>query len=161
MAESGDYEKAKSLTKKFIDLLLESDYSLKIKTDCLIQLYNSVHTNSGIKSFAFFKLVNLTVENDCFDIIAEKAKTIVKDSSTWNLSKDEKRELYQQVGRALDKKSFSSAAFRVIHANLRLYNDADSDLEGTEQDARRCIILAIKAVDVINFAELEDLSACK
>ncbi len=102
MVESGDYDKAKSLTQKFIDLLLESDYSLKIKTDCLIQLYNSVHTNTGIKSFAFFKLVNLTVENDCFDIIADKAKTIVKDSASWNLSKEEKRELYQQVGRALD-----------------------------------------------------------
>lgn len=30
-----------------------------------------------------------------------------------------------------------------------------------EDDARRCVILAIKAVDVINFAELQDLQAIK
>jgi hypothetical protein len=65
------------------------------------------------------------------------------------------------VGRALDQKGLSSAAFRVIHANLKLFDDSDSSLSTTEDDARRCVILAIKAVDVINFAELEGLSATR
>ena len=34
-------------------------------------------------------------------------------------------------------------------------------LSSTENDARRCVILAIKAVDVINFAELVNLPAIK
>ena len=34
-------------------------------------------------------------------------------------------------------------------------------IASTEDDARRCVILAIKAVDVINFAELEDSPAIK
>ena len=129
IVESGNYDQAKSLTKQFVSLLCDqSDFSLKIKVDCLIQLYNSVHTNTGIKSFAFSKLVNLTAQNDSFDIIAEKAKTIVKDSASWNLTRDERRELYQAVGRTLDTKNLSSAAFRVIHANLRLYEEEDGDL---------------------------------
>ena len=102
LVESADYAKAKSLTQQFVGLLCKSEFSLKIKVDALIQLFNSVHTNTGIKSFAFGQLVKLTVENDCFDIIVDKAKSIVKDSAQWNLSIEERRQLYQEVGRALD-----------------------------------------------------------
>jgi len=60
LAEAGDYARAKNLTERFISLLCdESDFSLKIKVDCLIQLYNSVHTNTGIKASAFVRLVQI------------------------------------------------------------------------------------------------------
>ena len=41
------------------------------------------------------------------------------------------------------------------------YEQSDSEIASTEGDARRCVILAIKAVDVINFAELVELPAIK
>ena len=50
-----------------------------------------------------------------------------------------------------------------MHAYLKLFKNklkAD-ELKLTERDARRCVILAIKAVDVINFEELLDLEAIK
>ena len=53
MAEKSDYEKTKSLTAQFINLLVDSQYSLKIKIDALVQLYNSIHNNTGVKAFAF------------------------------------------------------------------------------------------------------------
>jgi len=49
----------------------------------------------------------------------------------------------------------------VIYANLKLYEETDAAIDSTESDARRCVILAIKAVDVINFDELLDLPAIK
>ena len=50
-----------------------------------------------------------------------------------------------------------------MHAYLKLFNEQTdaAQIGNTENDARRCVILAIKAVDVINFAELEDLPAVK
>ncbi len=48
-----------------------------------------------------------------------------------------------------------------MHAYLKQYKDGDSELAKTEDDARKCVILAIKAVNVINFAELEDLASIK
>jgi len=50
-----------------------------------------------------------------------------------------------------------------MHAYLRLFKKKLSadELKLTERDARRCVILAIKAVDVINFEELLDLQAIK
>lgn len=69
--------------------------------------------------------------------------------------------MYQKVGKVLDKLGQSSAAFRVMFAALKLFKENDADISKTEQDARRCVILAIKAVDIINFAELEDLAPIK
>ena len=103
LAESGDYAKAKEQTIRFIDLLLEqSEYALKVKVDCLVQLYNSVHTNSGIKSFAFEKLIELCLRENCCDIVVERARKIVQESKEWQLSQEERRSLYQKVGRVLD-----------------------------------------------------------
>ena len=48
-----------------------------------------------------------------------------------------------------------------MFAYLRLFEAEDAALATTETDARRCVFLAIKAVDVINFAELVDLPAIK
>ena len=162
MAESGNYDKAKELTVKFVDLMLhESQYSLKIKIDSLVQLYSSVHTNSGIKSLAFEKLIQVCLEAQTTDIIVQRAREIATESANWNLKVAERRSLYQTVGRALDQIGEASAAFKLIHAYLKLYKEGDADLAQTEDDARRCVILAIKAVNVINFAELEDLASVK
>lgn len=46
-----------------------------------------------------------------------------------------------------------------MHAYLKLFNANEG--AQIESDARRCVILAIKAVDVINFAELLELPAVK
>ena len=63
----------------------------------------------------------------------------------------------------LDQTGEYSHAFKVMHAYLKLYEQSEKAaiLAATENDARRCVILAIKAVDVINFAELINLSAIK
>ena len=162
LAESGEYSKAKELTVRFIDLLVEqSAFSLKIKVDSLVQLYNSVHTNSGIKSFAFEKLIDLCSRENCCEIVVERARKIVQESASWTLSNDERKSLYQTVGRALDKIGESGAAFKVFFSALKLYEESDASIALIEEDARRCVILAIKAVDVINFAELLELPAIK
>ena len=50
MAEEADYASTKEITCKFIEFLLESEYSLNIKVNALVQLYNSVHPVSGLKA---------------------------------------------------------------------------------------------------------------
>ena len=83
-------------------LVEQSEFALKIKVDCLVQLYNSTHTNSGIKSFAFEKLIELCLREQCCDIVVERARKIVQESKDWQLTNEERRTLYQTVGRALD-----------------------------------------------------------
>lgn len=163
MAEGANYEKTKTLASQFFSLLVDSQYSLKIKVDALVQLYNSVHNNTGVKAIAFEQLVELCLKENCCDIIVERARKIVDDSASWNLTKEERRQLYQKIGRVLDQLGESSHAFKVIHAYLKMYDAAEASAKQNEieADARRCVILAIKAVDVINFAEIEDLAAVK
>ena len=61
----------------------------------------------------------------------------------------------------MDQLGESGPAFKVVYAFLKLYEETDTTIAQTENDARRCVILAIKAVDVINFAELLELPAIK
>ena len=49
-----------------------------------------------------------------------------------------------------------------MHAYIKLFGEDDQkEIEAAQDEAKRCVILAIKAVDVINFAELVDLPAIK
>ena len=112
-------------------LVEESDYSLKIKVDSLVQLFNSVHTLSGIKSYALEKLIDLTLRESCTDILIERARKVVEETAGWNLTIEERRSLYSKVGRALDQLGESGPAFKVLFANLKLYKESD-DLSQTE-----------------------------
>lgn len=90
----------------------------------------------------------------------QRAKSIVKDAENWSLTVEERRQLFRCVAIVLDQEGYSSSAFHVMFSCLKLYEATDS-LAGTENDARRCVILAMKAVDVINFAELVTLPVVK
>ena len=49
-----------------------------------------------------------------------------------------------------------------MHAYIKLFTEDDAQgIEASQGEAKRCVILAIRAVDVINFAELVDLPAIK
>ena len=109
------------------------------------------------------KLIELCIQESCSDIIIDRARKVVQETANWNLTKDERRSLYQKVGRALDQLGESSYAFKVLFTYMKLFAESDGQavLSQTENDARRCVILAIKAVDIINFAELVNLPAIK
>ena len=69
----------------------QSEYSLKIKVDSLVQIYNSVHSNTGIKSHSLEKLIDLCIQENCSDIIIDRARKVVQETTEWNLTKDERR----------------------------------------------------------------------
>lgn len=162
MVEETNYNKARELADKFITILLDSEYSLSIKITSLVQLYNNVSSDSGLKSLAFERLVQLCMDNNCTDIIIERARQVIETSKDWNLTDEERRSLYKRVANILDKLDDTSYAFKIMHAYVKLFKDGDkAGIESAQNEARRCIILAIKAVDVINFAELVDLPAIK
>ena len=110
MAEDtkGQYGKAKEFAQQFTEILLESGYSLNIKINALVQLYNSVRSTSGLKAYAFEKLVELCTKESCLEIMIGKARTIVEESKEWDLTVDERRSLYRTVARSLDQQNDSS-----------------------------------------------------
>ena len=116
-----------------------------------------MHTQTGIKAFAFEKLLELCQRENCLDIVVDQARNVVKTASTWTLTKEEQRTLFMKVARCLDNAGEFSSAFRLMHAYIRLIENSED--ASAEDDARRCVILAIKAVDIINFAELVELPA--
>ena len=71
------------------------------------------------------KLIELCIQESCSDIIIDRARKVVQETANWNLTKDERRSLYQKVGRALDQLGESSYAFKVLFTNLKLYDESD------------------------------------
>jgi hypothetical protein len=61
----------------------------------------------------------------------------------------------------LDKEN-DAGTFQVMHAFLRTLEKApESEILKHEKEVRRCVILAIKTGSVINFEELQDLTAIR
>lgn len=74
-----------------------------------------------MKGFAFEKLVEICSVDNCLEIMVEKARTIVEDSSKWDLTIDEKRSLFRTVASSLAEFNDHSYAFKVMHAYLKLF----------------------------------------
>lgn len=97
-----DQDKAKELAAKFLDILIQSEYTLKIKIESLIQLYLSSAKESGIKAYAFERLVQLCMDNNCIDIIIDRARSVVEQSKDWKLKDQDRKSLYKTIANILD-----------------------------------------------------------
>ena len=82
-----------------------------------------------------------------------------QEQASWQLTTDERKALYKSVAQSLDAAN-DEGTFKVLHAYLRQF-ESDKQFSSVEQDARRCVILAIKSPCVINFEELLELKAIK
>jgi len=96
---------------------------------------------------------------DRLDIMISKCRSIENDSANWNLTVEQRRALYGAVAKTLDSNN-DSAAFKVTQAFIKLYSKGQMDKD-VEASARRCVILALKASDVINFEELLEMEPIK
>lgn len=96
---------------------------------------------------------------DRLDIMITKCRSIEEDSANWNLTIDQRRSLYAAVGKLLDSKN-DKAAFKVSQAYIKLFTKKDMNKDA-EASARRCVILALKASDIINFEELLEIESIK
>lgn len=85
-------------------------------------------------------------------------------SKDWNISLDDRRLLFRSCAAILDKNEESSGAFEVYQAYLKLFEkakDAELAKNNIEEEAKRCMLLAIKEPTVIDFAEVMRLKAVK
>lgn len=87
----------------------------------------------------------------------QKCRSIEDDSANWNLTMEERRSLYKAVASVLDS-NYDQAAFNVTQAYIKLFTSKDMNKEA-EATALRCVVLALKASDIINFEELRELEA--
>jgi len=125
-------------------------------------MYNTCQ-GGGIKALIFVTLVELCSKCGCFEILSQRAHETEQESKQWGeMSVTERQMLYQRIAVVLDKEGDESGAFSLMHAHLRLFEKAgNSDLSDQSAAVRRCVILAVKANNIINFEELQDLKAVK
>lgn len=134
--------------------------NLHSKVTSFLQIFNA--TQGGLKAYIFKTFVRILQQAGQLEIMAQRARNIEQEQQSWNLSYDEKKELYLSVAQSLDSAG-DEGAFQVMHAYLRQFefDKNTSNMAQIEPHARRCVILAIKTPNVINFEELLDLKAIK
>ena len=151
-----DSQKAFSLVEQYAKLISEAeDVTTQTKVTSFLHMYNTCQ-GGGIKALIFVTLVELTSKCGCFEILSQRAHETEQESKAWGeMTISERQMLYQRIAAVLDKEGDESGAFNLMHAHLRLFEKA-SDEELTDQSAavRRCVIVAVKASNIINFEEL-------
>lgn len=132
-----------------------------------LHMYNNFTGVNGLKADAFLALMKFCERLQRLDIMISQLRSIESTTAKWSLSPQERRHLYREVSCSLDKVD-DPEAFKVMHAYLRLFQNEDKkqnykeeEMKNLDSEARRCVILAIKARNVINFEELLHLNAIK
>lgn len=128
------------------------DYILSI----YLNFYNSCDGTNGLKATAFLALMQFCERLERLDIMIEKLRSIHSDSATWKMTAEEKRHLLKEVANTLDR-SNDPKAFNVSKHYLKEFTEQQS--KEMEKEAYRCVILAIKARDMITFEELREIPA--
>ncbi len=130
----------------------------------VLHIFSIFDEKSGIKGIVFQRLFELCDRNDQLKIIVENVKNIEEISKDWELSLEERRQLYRACAQTLDKNNESVAAFKVSVAYLKLFNKCnDQELASIkiENEAQRCVLLGVKVPTVIDFADILQLNAVK
>jgi hypothetical protein len=121
-----------------------------------LNFYNSCDGLNGLKSITFLALMQFCERLERLDIMIEKMRLIHRDSAGWKMTTEEKRHLLKEVSHALDRVN-DPQAFNVTKHFLSDFTAQQS--AELEKEAHRCVILAVKARDMITFEELRDIPA--
>lgn len=148
----------KEFVAELVDLIRQSESGLATKINILLYMFNG--TSHGMKATVFRAMVQLCQEEGQLEILIQKARNVVAESASWQLTGDERKSLYLSVAESLDKAN-DEHAFAILHAYLRLFELDKTNAMPAEKHARRCVILAIKSGSVINFEELLSLKTIK
>ncbi len=87
--------------KECCDLITESTFSLSIKVEALLQLFNSVRENSPNRRIMFTELMNLLLKEDSIGIMVSQVQNIANVSKDWELSKEQRQSLYLRASEVL------------------------------------------------------------
>eukprot|EP00347_Sterkiella_histriomuscorum_P023152 403335751 len=153
-----------SQVNQLCDIIEASEYALPVKVNSILLIYSIFSETSAMKSISFQRLFELCDRNNQLKIIVDNLKNIESISKEWKLSLEQRRQLLRSCAHALDKNEESDGAFNVLQAYLKTFEgvkDADLANSQIEQEAKRCVILAIKVPNVLDFADILQLNAVK
>ena len=91
-----DSEKpTKEAVAKLVDLICGSKSTLTTKINILLYMFNA--TTHGMKANVFRAMVELCQREGQLEILNQKARNVVAESESWQLTGDERKNLYLSV----------------------------------------------------------------
>lgn len=97
------YDCLKAITIEYCKLLEDSEYPLSIKVNSVLHIFSIFDEKSALKGVVFQRLFEQCDRNHQLKIIVENVKKIEEISKDWNMSIEERKELYRSSAITLDK----------------------------------------------------------
>jgi hypothetical protein len=130
----------------------------------MLHLFSIYADTSALKGIVFQKMFLLCDKENHLDIIISNLQNIEKISASWNMPVADRRTLYKTCSYTLEKHGDCNGAFKTMISYLSTFEgSSENDLvqNKIEEEAYKCIILAIKVPTVINFEEVLKFKAIK
>jgi len=78
-----------------VDLLSTSEVGLNTKITSFLHMFNA--TEAGLKAYVFKSLVSLCQREGQLDIMVQRARNIEQEQAPWELTVDERKDLFLSV----------------------------------------------------------------
>lgn len=87
----------------------------------MLTSYNTFESESKHKAFLFESLLKLCISNEHLEIIYQNAKKVPTLTKDWNMSGEERANLYHLCFTCLNENHYEKESFEVALAFLNLY----------------------------------------
>jgi len=74
-----------------------------VKVNALVYVYGIFGENNGFKALVFTRLCELCKRENSLSIIIERARNVEQEAQQWQLTLEEKQELFLSIANVLDK----------------------------------------------------------
>ena len=138
----------------------QKEQNLNTLFESQLNLYLVLSESTVMKSIVFQHMTKFLQDNGQLkEVMIEQVRDVIQLSAEWNLTRDERLQLYISCAQALDKEGDSQGAFNLYFYCLSLVDAKNASKY--QKDSEKLIINAIKGPKVINFEEIMLVDAVK
>lgn len=150
-------DEALELSYKFI----ESNEDLNIQVKLYLVLYNIFDQKDKKRYEVFVKLLKFLEENNAVVAILSNIKSIQKVSEKWNITNEQRINIYKHCIEILVSNDETLSAYDLILKTISLVGSDKDKIEQNEELVKKGITIALQHPKIVNFDVLYTLPAVK
>ncbi|CAO3616492.1 unnamed protein product [Cunninghamella echinulata] len=138
--------------KTLVESLTKTDSSkVSLKQKILLNLYNTLPSNSPLRYDAFIGLVDVTAQADELESLTSQSTNVDAWAKQWGIDITTERQLYQYLSEKLDQAGEKKSSLDFLLKKLATYQEKNEDADKCAKEA------ILRAVAMENYFAFEDL----
>ncbi|KAI9306860.1 hypothetical protein BJ944DRAFT_262864 [Cunninghamella echinulata] len=138
--------------KTLVESLTKTDSSkVSLKQKILLNLYNTLPSNSSLRYDAFIGLVDVTAQADELESLTSQSTNVDAWAKQWGIDIATERQLYQYLSEKLDQAGEKKSSLDFLLKKLATYQEKNEEADKCAKEA------ILRAVAMENYFAFEDL----